>query len=266
MSDIKNLRFGVCDVCLKPICQCPKPKTPHALTIEQVVDKLVDKFLAWPLPDSVCSDLCATMQCYPHRSGTTLLAAHEARKMFEHVLAELFEDLAQQAQEIERLNNDVGMLRDEPARLKQQLAAMRAERDEAIDERDAYKAEMILMAAHQGIDNYQRLLDQLAASQATIDGLTRRDVASQERETRWQECFTEFKDLASGVDRAYQQIHALAIKEKLDQAQATMARLRECLERIYADTVLTRQSADYYGRIMGIWMNWIAEALRETGA
>lgn len=56
------------------------------------VDALVDRFLAWPLPASVCSDLCATKQGYPHRSGTNLLSAVEAKAMIEHVLG-----IAQQA-------------------------------------------------------------------------------------------------------------------------------------------------------------------------
>ncbi|MDO8547908.1 MAG: hypothetical protein Q7R68_11195 [Nitrospirales bacterium] len=50
------------------------------------IDRLVDKFLAWPLPESVCSDLCATKQNYPHRSGTNLLSADEAKKMLEYLL------------------------------------------------------------------------------------------------------------------------------------------------------------------------------------
>lgn len=58
------------------------------------VDALVDRFLAWPLPASVCSDLCATKQGSPHRSGTNLLSAVEAKAMIEHVLG-----IAQQAQE-----------------------------------------------------------------------------------------------------------------------------------------------------------------------
>ena len=58
------------------------------------VDALVDRFLAWPLPASVCSDLCATKQGYPHRSGTNLLSAVEAKAMLEYVLG-----IAQQAQE-----------------------------------------------------------------------------------------------------------------------------------------------------------------------
>ena len=56
------------------------------LTREQIIKKLVDRFLVWPLPDSVCSDLSATKQGYPHRSGTTLLSADEAKQMIEHLL------------------------------------------------------------------------------------------------------------------------------------------------------------------------------------
>lgn len=52
-----------------------------------VTDAMVDRFLSWPLPKSVCSDLCVTSQEYPHpRCGTNLLTAVEARQMLEHVL------------------------------------------------------------------------------------------------------------------------------------------------------------------------------------
>jgi hypothetical protein len=54
---------------------------------EQLMDEMVTRFLAWPLPASVCADLCATKRDYPHRTGTTLLTATEARQMLEHVLA-----------------------------------------------------------------------------------------------------------------------------------------------------------------------------------
>lgn len=47
---------------------------------------LVDRFLAWPLPASVCSDPCASSPAYPHRSGTNLLTAEEAEAMLKHVL------------------------------------------------------------------------------------------------------------------------------------------------------------------------------------
>jgi hypothetical protein len=53
----------------------------------KLIDKLVDRFLAWPLPESVCSDLCVTDRKYKFpRSGTNLLTADEARAMFQHVL------------------------------------------------------------------------------------------------------------------------------------------------------------------------------------
>lgn len=54
--------------------------------LEKAIPELVNRFLAWPLPESVCSDPCATERGYPHRSGTTLLTADEARQMLEHIL------------------------------------------------------------------------------------------------------------------------------------------------------------------------------------
>lgn len=50
------------------------------------ISEMVNAFLAWPLPDSVCSDGCVTIKGYPRRSGTNLLTADEAKQMFEHVL------------------------------------------------------------------------------------------------------------------------------------------------------------------------------------
>lgn len=53
-----------------------------------VTDEMVDRFLSWPLPASVCSDPCSTMKEYPHqRVGTSLLTADEARQMLQHVLS-----------------------------------------------------------------------------------------------------------------------------------------------------------------------------------
>lgn len=51
------------------------------------MDSMVQRFLAWPLPDSVFADLCATRRPEPgeRRSGTNLLSAIEARAMLEHV-------------------------------------------------------------------------------------------------------------------------------------------------------------------------------------
>ncbi len=55
---------------------------------DEQIKTLVDRFLAWPLPESVCCDRCATMPNYPNRSGTSLLTANEARQMFEHLFRE----------------------------------------------------------------------------------------------------------------------------------------------------------------------------------
>lgn len=97
-------------------CRCwyeGEPKqTPGALSREQVVKMLVDKFLAWPLPDSVCSDLCATKRGYPHRSGTSLLTADEAKQMLEYLLGEMPDaaqraTIEQQAQEMARLKSGI---------------------------------------------------------------------------------------------------------------------------------------------------------------
>lgn len=57
---------------------CPDP--------QDSTDALVNRFLAWPLPDSVCSDPCASMPGYPHRVGTNLLTAVEAKQMIEFLL------------------------------------------------------------------------------------------------------------------------------------------------------------------------------------
>lgn len=55
---------------------------------EEQVKKLVDRFLAWPLPKSVSSDTCVTVPEYQSpRSGTNLLTADEARQMIEHLFA-----------------------------------------------------------------------------------------------------------------------------------------------------------------------------------
>lgn len=51
------------------------------------LDKLVERFLAWPVPPTARADLCATMAGYPHqRYGTHFFTADEARQMLAHVL------------------------------------------------------------------------------------------------------------------------------------------------------------------------------------
>jgi hypothetical protein len=47
---------------------------------------LVDRFLAWKLPETLAADPCVTQPNTLHRTGTSLLTAPEARQMLEHVL------------------------------------------------------------------------------------------------------------------------------------------------------------------------------------
>lgn len=63
-----------------------KTEDVAAVVQQRIVSRLVDKFLAWPLPESVCSDQCACERGYPHRSGTNLLTATEAEQMIRHLL------------------------------------------------------------------------------------------------------------------------------------------------------------------------------------
>lgn len=61
-------------------------RSAHAPQPSALLSHMVDRFLAWPLPKSVCSDTCVTDSNYPSpRSGTNLLTADEARSMLEYV-------------------------------------------------------------------------------------------------------------------------------------------------------------------------------------
>lgn len=76
---------------------CGMPEIVEALQIaereivrldeRQVTDAMVDRFLSWRLPQSVCSDTYVSDPNYKFpRCGTSLLGADEARAMLEHVL------------------------------------------------------------------------------------------------------------------------------------------------------------------------------------
>lgn len=73
---------------------------------------MVDDFLRWPLPDSVCADGCATKQG-PGRVGTNLLTAVETKTMLEEVV------MPKIAEETTRLRKALESSRDE---LKRQHA------------------------------------------------------------------------------------------------------------------------------------------------
>lgn len=65
---------------------CELVRASNRLAEKLTLDRMVDRFVAWNLPDSVCSDPCVTQRGYPHRIGTSLLTADEARQMLMHVL------------------------------------------------------------------------------------------------------------------------------------------------------------------------------------
>lgn len=55
---------------------------------EQELDRAVNRFLTWPLPDSVCPDACTInkrTEGMPELTGTNLLTATEAREMVKRV-------------------------------------------------------------------------------------------------------------------------------------------------------------------------------------
>jgi hypothetical protein len=60
----------------------------------QRLTEMVNRFLAWPLPQSVCADLCATDSSYKFpRNGTNLLNVYEAASMLEHVTAPMLAEI-----------------------------------------------------------------------------------------------------------------------------------------------------------------------------
>lgn len=54
-----------------------------------LIDQMVDRFLACPLPKTVFPDLCVADPDYPYRTGTNLLNATDAKTMLEHALGDL---------------------------------------------------------------------------------------------------------------------------------------------------------------------------------
>ena len=71
-----------------PITGQGGPAKPAAAAPDKMA-ALVDRFLKWKLPTSVCSDSCVSyLDCPFERTGANLLLADEARQMLEYVLAE----------------------------------------------------------------------------------------------------------------------------------------------------------------------------------
>lgn len=71
-----------------PVGECDCGIAAPAQSAEPDIKVLVNRFLAWPLPQTVCSDGCVINSSYAFpRSGTNLLNADEAEAMLRHVLA-----------------------------------------------------------------------------------------------------------------------------------------------------------------------------------
>lgn len=99
----------------------PAP-TPRA---DAAIDELANAFLRWHLPESVRSDLCATMQG-PGRVGTNLLSFIEARQMMRDIVGPA---LTQLRAKVETLNSE--------------NAELLKERDEAEDAADKIASEVL---------------------------------------------------------------------------------------------------------------------------
>lgn len=139
------------------------------------------------------------------------------------------EKIKEWKQEVERLNNDVGMLRDEPARLKQQLAAMTAERDNYLSKWRA------------SADLNKGLLRDYDTSQARVKELE-----------EWRKIV-----VGSGTDQEtvirmaaseYTKTAVQCWKDKVEQLQATLAARERVIEQQEATIRGYRHSAEIMGR------------------
>lgn len=61
---------------------------------ETIIEELAERFIRWPVPRSVCCDLCATKQ-QDGRIGTNLLSFEEAKQMMREVVAPLLSGQAE---------------------------------------------------------------------------------------------------------------------------------------------------------------------------
>lgn len=61
---------------------------------QKLIEELTNAFLQWPLPESVCADLCATQQ-KTGRIGTNLLTFTEAKQMFTDIVLPRLQNLGE---------------------------------------------------------------------------------------------------------------------------------------------------------------------------
>lgn len=84
----------------------PKPTNPQdtahsesELSVEEIIQKAVDRFLGWELPDFY-PDGGITFNRIPNHkaTGTNLFSAQEAKEMFEYALSDTLSTLSQQTE------------------------------------------------------------------------------------------------------------------------------------------------------------------------
>lgn len=102
-------------------------------------------------------------------------------------------------------------------------AALIAYHERVVQERDRWKNEAMLMAAHQGIDNYQRCLDALAERDAEI--VRQFERIERERDEAREKAELSATRLVSECDRSEQK------DKRIAELEAENARLREDAER-----------------------------------
>jgi hypothetical protein len=83
-----------------PLCgtHTMKTKTDED-RLNHEIENMMEAFLRWPLPDSVCCDLCATKQG-TGRVGTNLLSSTEARRMLLEIVGPRMAELIDQREDM----------------------------------------------------------------------------------------------------------------------------------------------------------------------
>lgn len=105
--------------------------TPISQQPEQVLVEMAEAFLRWPMPESVCADLCSTKQ-QPGRVGTNLLSYVEALQMMTDVVRPHLYEIAKA--KIEGLEHENTAAWSENDKLKAKIAALEAKLKDYEDE------------------------------------------------------------------------------------------------------------------------------------
>ena len=148
---------------------------------------LAEAFLRWPLPDTVCADLCATKQG-EGRIGTNLLSFIEAKQMMTDIvlpalapLAVMCADATEQANK--ELRNEVTRLtaeRREVECLRKQVAGNAAMAGRLENERDDLRA--ALAKTQEELKQTKMAVDHIDAAAKNIEAALRAQLAQAQRE------------------------------------------------------------------------------------